>query len=67
MGVTLIFSTKPADLVDYPDLFLVVTRQTHKRGFVATGVALIDVVKLDQETEADMVFGFFFSVGVYEG
>ncbi|MFK5551356.1 hypothetical protein ACI3SR_28825, partial [Klebsiella pneumoniae] len=35
-------------------LFLELTRQTHKRRFVATGGALKDVLKLDQETDADM-------------
>ncbi|MFO5546928.1 protein rep, partial [Klebsiella pneumoniae] len=47
---TLKYSTKPADMVADPKWFLELTRQTHKRRFVATGGALKDVLKLDQET-----------------
>ena len=54
---TLKYSTKPADMVADPEWFLELTRQTHKRRFVATGGALKDVLKLDQETDADMVIG----------
>ncbi|MBE3060462.1 protein rep, partial [Klebsiella pneumoniae] len=54
---TLKYSTKPADLVADPKWFLELTRQTHKRRFVATGGALKDVLKLDQATDADMVIG----------
>ncbi|MFS9818557.1 protein rep, partial [Salmonella enterica] len=54
---TLKYSTKPADMVADPEWFLELTRQTHKRRFVATGGALKDVLKLDQETDADMVLG----------
>ena len=45
-------------MVADPEWFLELTRQTHqKRRFVATGGALQDVLKLDQETDADMVIG----------
>ena len=37
---TLKYSTKPADMVADPEWFLELTRQTHKRRFVATGGAL---------------------------
>ncbi|MDI5829362.1 protein rep, partial [Salmonella enterica subsp. enterica serovar Kentucky] len=40
---TLKYSTKPADMVADPEWFLELTRQTHKRRFVATGGALKDV------------------------
>ncbi|MDI8083623.1 protein rep, partial [Salmonella enterica subsp. enterica serovar Kentucky] len=46
--------TKPADMVADPEWFLELTRQTHKRRFVATGGALKDVLKLEQETDQDM-------------
>ncbi|WP_176687188.1 protein rep, partial [Escherichia coli] len=36
---TLKYSTKPADMVADPEWFLELTRQTHKRRFVATGGA----------------------------
>ena len=39
-------------MVADPEWFLELTRQTHKRRFVATGGALKDVLKLDQETDA---------------
>ncbi|EBK3044757.1 protein rep, partial [Salmonella enterica] len=54
---TLKYSTKPADMVADPEWFLELTRQTHKRRFVATGGKLKNVLKLDQETDADMVVG----------
>ncbi|MCZ5826263.1 protein rep, partial [Escherichia coli] len=47
---TLKYSTKPADMVADPECFLELTRQTQKRRFVATGGALKEVMKLDQET-----------------
>ncbi|MDI5829544.1 hypothetical protein MJN51_34485, partial [Salmonella enterica subsp. enterica serovar Kentucky] len=42
-----------ADMVADPEWFLELTRQTHKRRFVATGGALKDVLKLEQETDQD--------------
>ncbi|RBM66389.1 replication family protein [Klebsiella pneumoniae] len=57
MAETLKYSTKPADMVADPEWFLELTKQTHKRRFVATGGALKDILKLDQETDADMVIG----------
>ena len=52
---TLKYSVKPADMTDDPQWFLELTRQTHKRRFVAAGGALKDVLKLDQETDQDLV------------
>lgn len=52
---TLKYSTKPADMVADPAWFLELTRQTHKRRFIATGGALKDVLKLDQETNDDLI------------
>ena len=54
---TLKYATKPSDMVADPEWFLELTRQTHKRRFVATGGALKDVLKLEQETDQDMVIG----------
>jgi len=51
---TLKYSTKPADLVADESWFLELTRQTHRRRFVATGGALKDVLKVDEETDADL-------------
>lgn len=52
---TLKYSTKPEDMIEGDqEWFLELTRQTHKRRFVATGGALKNVLKLDQETDEDM-------------
>lgn len=55
---TLKYSTKPSDMTDDDDAdgwFLELTRQTHKRRFIATGGALKDVLKLDDETDEDLI------------
>ncbi|MBE3060676.1 protein rep, partial [Klebsiella pneumoniae] len=67
MAETLKYPTKPADMVAEPKWFLELTRQTHKRRCVATGGALKDVLKLDQETDADMVIGDDISEGDDDG
>ncbi|MBE3060516.1 protein rep, partial [Klebsiella pneumoniae] len=54
---TLKYSTKPADMAADPKWFLELTRQTHKRRFVATGGALKDVLPRDRETDAATVIG----------
>ncbi|MGD7042879.1 protein rep, partial [Klebsiella pneumoniae] len=64
---TLKYATKPADMVADPKGVLELTRQTHKRRVVATGGALKDVLKLDQETDADMVIGDDISEGDDDG
>jgi len=54
---TLKYSTKPSDMTDEGGAdgwFLELTRQTHKRRFIAAGGALKDVLKPDQETDEDM-------------
>ncbi|MBE3060651.1 protein rep, partial [Klebsiella pneumoniae] len=67
MAETLKYSTKPADMVADPKWFLELPRQTHKRRLVATGGALKDVLKLDQETDADMAIGDDISEGDDDG
>lgn len=52
---TLKYSVKPSDMTDDPDWFLELTRQTHKRRFVATGGALKEVLRVDEETDTDLV------------
>jgi len=52
---TLKYSVKPEDMTGDPYWFLEMTRQVHKRRFVATGGVLKDVLKIDEETDADMV------------
>lgn len=52
---TLKYSTKPDDMIEGDhDWFLELTRQTHKRRFVATGGALRNVLKVDEETDDDL-------------
>ncbi len=46
---------------------LELTSQTHKRRVVASGGALKDVLKLDQENDADMVRGDEVSEGDDDG
>ena len=52
---TLKYSVKPGDMTDDPDWFLELTRQAHKRRFVATGGVLKNVLRVDEETDADLV------------
>lgn len=52
---TLKYSVKPSDMTADADWFLELTRQTHKRRFVATGGALKNVLRVDEETDADFV------------
>ena len=44
-------------MVADPEWFLELTRQTHKRRFCGDRRHTQDVLKLDQETDADMVIG----------
>jgi len=52
---TLKYSVKPADMTVDPEWFLELTRQAHKRRFVATGGALKNVLRVEEETDADLV------------
>ena len=52
---TLKYSVKPSDMTADAEWFLELTRQTHKRRFVATGGALKDVLRVDDETDNAMV------------
>lgn len=52
---TLKYSTKPADMLKDEGWFLELTRQTHKLRFVATGGALKDVLKVDEESDQDLI------------
>lgn len=51
---TLKYSIKPSDMVADESWFLELTRQTHRKRFVAAGGALKDVLKVDEETDADL-------------
>ncbi len=64
---TLKYSRKPADMVADPEWFLVLTRQTPKRRFVAIGRALKDLLKLDQETCTETVIEGYISTGHDDG
>jgi hypothetical protein len=43
------YSTKPTDMVNDPQWFLELTRQVHKRRFIATGGLLKNVLRVDDE------------------
>lgn len=51
---TLKYAVKPSDMVADPEWFLEISRQVHRRRFVATGGVLKDVLKVDEETDADL-------------
>lgn len=52
---TLKYSVKPADMVADPDWFLEMTRQVHRLRFVATGGVLRDVLRVEEETDDDLI------------
>ncbi|MER3250406.1 protein rep, partial [Salmonella enterica] len=64
---TLKYSVKPDDMAADPAWFLELTRQVHKRRFIATGGALKDVLKLDQETNEDLVIADDMADGTDDG
>lgn len=52
---TLKYSVKPSDMTKDDQWFLELTRQTHKKRFIAAGGALKDVLKLEQESNQDLI------------
>jgi plasmid rolling circle replication initiator protein Rep len=64
---TLKYSVKPSDMTADAEWFLELTRQTHKRRFVATGGELKDVLRVDEETERDLVMGDEPAEGIDDG
>lgn len=52
---TLKYAVKPDDMTEgSPDWFLELTRQTYKLRFIATGGALKNILRLDQESDQDL-------------
>jgi plasmid rolling circle replication initiator protein Rep len=51
---TLKYAVKPADMTSDSAWFLELTRQTFKRRFVATGGVLKNILKLEEESDADL-------------
>lgn len=64
---TLKYSVKPGDMTADAKWFLELTRQTHKRRFVATGGALKDVLRVDEETDTDLVMADGQAEGLDDG
>lgn len=60
---TLKYATKPADMMADESWFLELTRQVHRRRFISTGGTLKDVLKVDEETDADLAL----TDGIAEG
>lgn len=52
---TLKYAVKPADMINNPEWFLELTRQVHKLRFMATGGVLKDVLRVDDETDQDLI------------
>jgi hypothetical protein len=52
---TLKYAVKPTDMTSDSSWFLELTRQTFKRRFVATGGILKNILKLEEESDADLV------------
>lgn len=52
---TLKYSVKPSDMVEDATWFLEMTRQVHKKRFIASGGALKNVLKDDEETNEDLI------------
>lgn len=52
---TLKYAVKPSDMTDDPDWFLEMTKQVHKKRFIATGGVLKDALRVTEETEEDLL------------
>lgn len=52
---TLKYSVKPSDMIEDPDWFLTMTEQVHKLRFIATGGALKHALRVDEETNEDLI------------
>ena len=52
---TLKYAVKPADMLDDEAWFLELTRQVHRLRFIASGGALKDALREDEETEEDLI------------
>lgn len=52
---TLKYSVKPGDMTDDPEWFLELTRQTHRKRVIATGGALKDVLRVEDESNDDLL------------
>jgi hypothetical protein len=53
---TLKYSVKPSDMTDNPEWFLELTRQLHKKRFIASGGVLKDLLKSEDEvTDEDLI------------
>jgi hypothetical protein len=49
------YATKPLDMLADPEWLYELTRQVHRLRFIATGGVLKDVLREDQESDADLV------------
>lgn len=64
---TLKYAVKPDDMTADPEWFLELTRQIHKRRFIATGGALKNILKLEQESNEDLVIADDMAEGSDDG
>jgi plasmid rolling circle replication initiator protein Rep len=63
---TLKYSVKASDMTDNPEWFLELTKQVHKLRFIATGGGLKDVLRIDEETNDDLIHGDDLSENEFE-
>ena len=52
---TLKYAVKPADMIKDPSWFLEMTRQVHRLRFVAAGGMLKDVLRVEDESDEDLI------------
>lgn len=52
---TLKYAVKPSDMIDDPDWFLTMTKQVHKLRFIASGGALKDALRPEEEENDDLI------------
>lgn len=52
---TLKYAVKPSDMTSDPQWFLELTKQVHKLRFIATGGALKEVLRVEEETNDDLI------------
>lgn len=52
---TLKYAVKPSDMTEDPEWFIGVTHQVHQLRFVATGGALKDALRVDEESNEDLI------------
>nr|CAN86933.1 replicase-like protein [Escherichia sp. Sflu5] len=53
---TLKYSVKPSDMIEGNNWFLQMTKQVHRKRFIASGGVLKNILRESQETNEDLIF-----------